>query len=175
MPRGKELTPQLRSRICELHSIGWGAKRIHRKHPEIPVGTIRTTISREHLRDNNGTRPRSGRPQKLTEEHRNRLWEALTSNPKAKNKEFLEAIEYAVQKRTLQRVVQELKVEKKEQKEQKELQKKPAEAETTRSSTSISTPTSEPESIDPVPTSDPALTSDPEPTENPAPVVGLTT
>lgn len=172
MPRGKELTPQLRSRICELHSIGWGARRIHRKHPEIPVGTIRTTISREHLRDNNGTRPRSGRPQKLTEEHRNRLWEALASNSKATNKELLEAIEYAVQKRTLQRVVQELKVEKK--KEQKEKQKKPIEAEPT-TSVSISTPTSEPASTDPAPTNDPAPTGDPGPTDNPTPVVDLTT
>ncbi|EYE93919.1 uncharacterized protein EURHEDRAFT_459298 [Aspergillus ruber CBS 135680] len=125
MSRGKELTPQLCSRICELRSIGWGAKRIHRKHPEIPVGTTRTTISREHLHDNKGTIPRSGRLQKLTEEYCNRLLEALTSNPEATNKELLETIEYAVQKRTLQRVIQELKAEKK--KEQEELQNQPVE------------------------------------------------
>ncbi|ODM15825.1 hypothetical protein SI65_08665 [Aspergillus cristatus] len=176
MARGQELTPQLRSCICELHSIGWGAKRIHRKHPDIPVGTIRTTIAREHLRDNSGTRPRSGRPQKLTEENRNRLREVLTSNPKVTNKELLEAIGYAVQKRTMQRVAQELNVEKKkEQKEQKGQQKKRAESESAPAPAFTSIPTSEPASIDLVHTSDPAPTSGPGPTDNPAAVVDLVT
>lgn len=41
MPRRTELTPQLRFRICELHSIGWDAKKIHNKYPDIPVNTIK--------------------------------------------------------------------------------------------------------------------------------------
>ena len=45
--RGKELSPQTRSRICELNSIGWGYKRIHNKHPEIPISTIKSTIYNE--------------------------------------------------------------------------------------------------------------------------------
>lgn len=30
MGRSKEIAPALRERICELHDIGWGYKRIHR-------------------------------------------------------------------------------------------------------------------------------------------------
>lgn len=150
-----------------------GAPTRPQEHPDIPVGTIRTTIARKQLCDNNGTRPRSDMPQKLNEEHRNRLREVLTSNPKATNKKSLETIGYAVQKRTMQRVVQELKVEKK--KEQKGQQKKPAESESAPASPCTSIPTSEPASIDPVHTNDPAPTSGPGPTDNPAPVVDLVT
>ncbi|KAK7995035.1 hypothetical protein PG990_013808 [Apiospora arundinis] len=58
----KSLTPGMRDRICELHSIGWGYKAIHRKHPQIPVSTIRYTIKMEPLRKENASLPRSGRP-----------------------------------------------------------------------------------------------------------------
>ncbi|KAK6836327.1 hypothetical protein PG987_006822 [Apiospora arundinis] len=52
----------MRDRICELHSIGWGYKAIHRKHPQIPVSTIRYTIKMEPLRKENASLPRPGRP-----------------------------------------------------------------------------------------------------------------
>lgn len=63
----RQLDPQTRSRICELRSIGWSHRRIHERHPHIPLGTIKTTLYREHLRDNNVTRRRPGAPRKLKE------------------------------------------------------------------------------------------------------------
>jgi hypothetical protein len=68
MARKKELSPQLRSRLCELKSIGWSYSKIKEKHPEIPLGTIRSTICLEKTRINNISKPRSGRPRQLTEE-----------------------------------------------------------------------------------------------------------
>ena len=58
--RGKELDPQLRSCICELKSIGWGATCIHRQHPAIPLSTIKTTLRRESERMNCVSKPCSG-------------------------------------------------------------------------------------------------------------------
>ena len=55
MARGLELSVQTRSRICELHYVGYGAKRIHSIHPEWPLSTIKTTLRREALRVNNST------------------------------------------------------------------------------------------------------------------------
>ena len=51
--RGKELSPQLRSRLCELKSTGWTYKKIKERHPEIPLGTIMSTIRSEKDRVNN--------------------------------------------------------------------------------------------------------------------------
>ena len=45
--RGKESSPQTHSRICELNSIGWDFKRIYNKHPEIPISTIKSTLSKD--------------------------------------------------------------------------------------------------------------------------------
>ncbi|KAF3391222.1 Sterol 3-beta-glucosyltransferase UGT80A2, partial [Penicillium rolfsii] len=47
MAPSSELTPALRERICELHSIGWGYKRIHKRYPWISLGGIRYTIKKE--------------------------------------------------------------------------------------------------------------------------------
>ena len=50
--QGKELSPQTRTRICELNSAGWGYKRIHNRHPEIPISTIKFTIYNKQKRLN---------------------------------------------------------------------------------------------------------------------------
>jgi hypothetical protein len=75
MARSNELTPALRERICELHAIGWGYRRIHQRYPWIPLSTIRYTIKKEHERREGVSKPRSGRPKKLTHE--------LTAEPKS--------------------------------------------------------------------------------------------
>lgn len=112
MGQRKELDPQLRSRICGLYSIGWSPSKIHQKHPEVPYGTIRTTIQREHLRQNNKTMRRSGRPQQLTEEQKERLYELSTANPPMSYKDMLTEVNHAVQKRSLQRVLSEMRARK---------------------------------------------------------------
>ncbi|KAJ0128638.1 Uncharacterized protein HZ326_28271 [Fusarium oxysporum f. sp. albedinis] len=50
MPRGKELSPSLRSRICGLPRKGLTHSQIKKHFPDIPVGTIKTTLRREAQR-----------------------------------------------------------------------------------------------------------------------------
>lgn len=107
MPR-KELDPQTRSRLCELRSIGWSYRKIHSRYPHIPLSTIKTTVYREHTRDNNTTRSRTGHPRRLTEEHRDRLWEIVESNPHIKMDDILEEMGHIVKKRTVQNALKEM-------------------------------------------------------------------
>lgn len=112
MPRrGKELSPTLRSRICELHSVGYGYKRIHQIHPEVPVSTIRYTIKKEADRSDNKSMSRPGQPRKLTEEQRKQIYETVTSsNPNISNSELLASVGNAVKLRSLQYVLREMRV-----------------------------------------------------------------
>lgn len=65
MVRGKELSPQQRSQICELHSHGYGYRRIFKLLVEVPLSTIKYTCQQEAKRKENQSRPRSGAPRKL--------------------------------------------------------------------------------------------------------------
>lgn len=65
MVRGKELSPQQRSQICELHSLGYGYRRIFKLLAEVPLSTIKYTCQQEAKRKENQSRPRSGAPRKL--------------------------------------------------------------------------------------------------------------
>lgn len=65
MVRGKELSPQQRSQICELHSHGYGYRRIFKLLAEVPLSTIKYTCQQEAKRKENQSRPRSGAPRKL--------------------------------------------------------------------------------------------------------------
>src|SRR5277367_3871019 len=76
--RGPELTPQMRSRICELRSLGWSYNRIHAKHPEIPRTSIANTCRQESKRVNNVSQPRPGPPRVITEEQRDVLYDVAT-------------------------------------------------------------------------------------------------
>lgn len=75
---GAPLSPQLRSRICELHARGYSVPQIHRIH-NVNISTIRTTIRRESLRIDNTTRPRSGRPPTINAELRDHLYDIVTN------------------------------------------------------------------------------------------------
>jgi hypothetical protein len=108
MGRGKELSPQTRSRICELRSLGWTPSRIHKKHPEIPLGTIKSTIRRKAFRNDNTTLPRSGAPRKLTQEDRDRISSIVAQNPQIKHKDLLREIGNKVKERTLRYLLREL-------------------------------------------------------------------
>ncbi|KFY07262.1 hypothetical protein V492_07300 [Pseudogymnoascus sp. VKM F-4246] len=75
--RGKELTPVMRARICELRSIGWTYKQIQEKHPTIAFSTIVSTCRREHDRVDQKSKPRSGAPRKITEDEGDQMVEIL--------------------------------------------------------------------------------------------------
>jgi hypothetical protein len=110
MPRGPELHPTDRARILELHSIGWGAKRIHTKHPEWKIGTIKYTIRKEQQRGQHcASQPRSGRPRTLTAEERDKVYDiVMHQNPNISIPELLAEVDHKVKKRSLQYLLREL-------------------------------------------------------------------
>ena len=73
--RGKELTPEMRARICELRSIGWSYRKIQARHSTIPLSTIVSTCKREHDRVGQKSNPRSGAPRKTTKDGGDRMVE----------------------------------------------------------------------------------------------------
>jgi hypothetical protein len=61
-----QLAPHERVRIVELKAIGWSYNEIHERYPYIPIGTIKTTITRASKRGpTQTTLARSGTPKKL--------------------------------------------------------------------------------------------------------------
>ncbi|KAJ5104253.1 hypothetical protein N7532_004782 [Penicillium argentinense] len=105
MARSKELTPAIRERICELHAIGWGYRRIHQRYPYIPISTIRYSIIKERERHEGVSKPRSGRPKKLSEAEKDRLLNAIHGDPKIQYEDLLAEVDYKVKKRSIQRLL----------------------------------------------------------------------
>lgn len=97
----KELTPQICLWICELKSIGWGAKRIHNKHPEILLSTIKSTIQLEAIPNDNKTCSRSGRPHKISEEQRDLIYGLTESDPHIKIRDLADAVDEVVKKQSI--------------------------------------------------------------------------
>lgn len=108
MCRGKELSPQLRSRICELKKVGFKPTRIHKMYPEVPLSTIKTTIRAEARRENNVSRPRTGAPRKLTDEDRDRIRDLVSQNPHITNRALLDAMDNKIKIKTLQNLLKEM-------------------------------------------------------------------
>jgi hypothetical protein len=79
--RGLELSPQMRSRLCELKSVGMSYSRIYAIHPEIPLSTIKSTCQMEARRVNCVSLPRQGAPRVITEDERDSMVEAVTITP----------------------------------------------------------------------------------------------
>jgi hypothetical protein len=102
MARGRELSPQMRSRICELRSIGYSYKHIHEIHREIPISTIKYTVKKEAIRNNNQSLSRTGTPRKLSEEDRDHLFDlAINQDPHTKIRELRNEVENRVHKDTV--------------------------------------------------------------------------
>ena len=120
--RTTELSPQLRSRLCELRSLGWSFPRIHRLHKEVPLSTIKTTCYRETKRVNNLSMRRSGAPRKLSDEQRDHLYDlAVHQNPHITNQELVEEVDFTLHKRSIQKLLREMGRRKWKQKERPEI------------------------------------------------------
>ena len=120
--RRTELTPQLRSRLCELRSLKYTFSKIHSIHPEVPLSTIKSTCRKEHERTNNQSKRRPGAPRKLSEEQRDHLYDlAVHENPHIKNRELVEEVDEAVKKRSIQRLLREMGKSKWRQKQRPEI------------------------------------------------------
>ncbi|KAJ0135309.1 hypothetical protein HZ326_20819 [Fusarium oxysporum f. sp. albedinis] len=117
MPRGKELSPSLRSRICELRRQGLTHSQIKKHFPDIPLGTIKTTLRREaQLGADNISLPRSGAPRKLTEEQRDQIYDTVTTDPHITMRDLLDSVDNAVKLRSLRYLLREMNKRKSMQK-----------------------------------------------------------
>ena len=107
--RNTELSPQLRSRICELRSLGYKFSKIRDIHPEFSYKTIRSTCRREATRQDNSSKPRPGPPRKLTEEMRDHLYNVVVhQNPHIKMRDLVTEVSGAVKKRSIQKLLREI-------------------------------------------------------------------
>lgn len=92
--RGKELDVYTRERICELKfTLKWGAGPIQKhRFPHIPLSTIPYTPTMERKRVDSASVPRTGTPRKLTEEDRDRIYDAIQSNPSITRENLLNQV-----------------------------------------------------------------------------------
>ena len=104
-----ELSPQLRSRLCELRALGYSYPRIHNIHPEVNINTIKTTCRREASRVNNVSKPRSGAPRKLTDEQRDHIYDIVSfKDPHMKMRDLLSEVDNVVKERSIQGLLREM-------------------------------------------------------------------
>ncbi|KAH8690021.1 hypothetical protein BGW36DRAFT_259049, partial [Talaromyces proteolyticus] len=68
--------------------------------------TIQSTVQLEKTRDDNQTKPRSGKPRKITEEERDRIVELTMSNPSITYEELMKEIDADIHRTTLRRLLQ---------------------------------------------------------------------
>lgn len=113
----------MRSRICELSSLGYSLRRIHAIHREIPLSTIRYTVKKEHTRLKNQSLPRSGTPHKLSDEQRDHLYDLTANqNPRIKYRELAKEVDNCASRSTLYRLFREMHKKKWLQKVRPEIQ-----------------------------------------------------
>lgn len=85
-----QLDAHMRTKIVELKTVaGWTYQQIHRQYPEVPLSTIKSTVSRAKDRYQNETLPRSGRPKKLNVDDKKLLLDTVDSNPRATYDELI--------------------------------------------------------------------------------------
>jgi transposase len=116
MPRGKELTPYIRTKICEAKACGLTNKEIAHRH-QVNIDTVKYTLKKERFRVENASRPRSGPPRKLNEHARDYLvdvafhetpritWRCLTAKA-------AEEVGESVHKRSVQRLFAQMNMRK---------------------------------------------------------------
>ncbi|KAJ5318660.1 hypothetical protein N7476_005080 [Penicillium atrosanguineum] len=99
-----QLAPYERAKLVELKAIGWSYKDIHERYSHIPIGTIKTTISRSRQRGpTEEILPRSGRPKALNDEERTMLLDLIRDDPHIKYDDLLSRLDHKVSRQTLWR------------------------------------------------------------------------
>lgn len=112
MPKGKELDPFTRTRICELKLSGKSYREIQLRFPEIPLSTIKYTVLIEHRRVNNASKPRPGAPKKLDSDDISCIKEHIQRDPHVKYDDLLADVDHKVKKRSIARLLQVDKIRK---------------------------------------------------------------
>lgn len=105
MARSKELTPTMRARLCELRDIGWSYRQIHQRYPDIPLSTIRYTISKQSERTGEESLRRNGRPKGLSPEEQQHIISLFERNPHIKMRELALSVQSVPSIRTVQRLL----------------------------------------------------------------------
>jgi transposase len=90
----------------------WTYKQIHQQYPSIPISTIKSIVQRSNKCLENQSLPRSGRPRKLSEEERDRIWESIHGNPNTTYEDLLSKVDHKVAKRSIQRLLHEMDLRK---------------------------------------------------------------
>ena len=116
MPRGREITPYIRTKICEAKACGLKNKEIAHCH-QVTIDTVKYTLKREWLRVENASHSRSGRPRKIDAPTRDYLvdvafhespritWRCLTAKAAEETGE-------SVHKRSVQRLFSQMNMRK---------------------------------------------------------------
>lgn len=93
-PRNSELSPSLRMRICEAKKLGLSYRAIRRHFSNdehiglLPLSTIKRTVLRNPGRVSRISKPRTGRPAKLTEREKDMFYKEARENPNRTMKSF---------------------------------------------------------------------------------------
>jgi hypothetical protein len=82
----------MRSRLCELYSIGYFYRYIHEIHREIPLSTIKYTIHKEAIQNKNQSIPQSGAPHKISEEEQDHIYDLTIHEPYTKIRELQDEV-----------------------------------------------------------------------------------
>ena len=113
-PRTKrpDLSPQLRGRILELHSLGWSLQKIATKH-ELAKSTVQYTVTKAKERSiTQESAPRQGAPRVISDDERDALFEAIILTPEM-TYEALQAQEAPnASVRSIKRLFQEMNIRK---------------------------------------------------------------
>lgn len=94
MPRKKEISEDIKSRVVELHKSGKGYKLIS-KTLGIHQSTVRQILYKWREHGTVATLPRSGRPAKMTPKARRRILNEVKKNPGITAKGLKESLEVA--------------------------------------------------------------------------------
>ncbi len=107
-----ELSPQLRSRILELRSIGWSLQKIATKH-QLPKSTVQYTVDKAKDRpETQESSPRRGAPRVISEDQRDALYEAVTSTPGVSFEALQAKVAPDVSTRTIRKALHEMDLRK---------------------------------------------------------------
>lgn len=106
-PINCELSPSLRMRICQAHADGLGYKAIARQlsNYNITRDTVRYTLSKEAERVSGISKPREGRPRKLTEKEKNMFVKEVRENPSRTMRELHSELAPHVSMKTFKRAL----------------------------------------------------------------------
>uniref|UniRef100_A0A8C5QE70 Transposase n=1 Tax=Leptobrachium leishanense TaxID=445787 RepID=A0A8C5QE70_9ANUR len=94
MPRRKELSEDLQSRIVDLREAGKGYKSIS-KSLDVHVSTVRQTVYKWRKFSTVATLPRHGRPVKMTARAQRRMLNEVKKNPRVSAKDLQKSLAHA--------------------------------------------------------------------------------